>query len=93
MHKIREILEEAYTVMVSSKESVPLVDGLIDEAILADKTKKLMSFGMHYLRTDFVEVEKKFPKNDEVEVDLHMDFVVIKGDEYRRLMKLMDKYE
>jgi hypothetical protein len=93
MHKIREILEEGHTVMVTANENIPMENGIIDDIVLADRKKKLMSFGMHYLRDDFVKEEKSFPEDNEIEVKLHLDFVVLQGDDYRRLMKLIDRYE
>ena len=93
MNKIREILEEVYQVNCSTKETFLLENNLLDEAHLATRKNALLSFGMHYLRDDFVEVVKKYPSNNQMEVELGLDFVVMQGEDYRRLMKLLDKYE
>ena len=93
MYKIRDILEEAYQVNFYSKEYLPVVNGLVDDSLISSRKKTVLSFGMNYLREDFVEVTKSYPKNDQIEVDFGLDFVVLKGDEYRRLIKLLDKYE
>lgn len=93
MHKVREILEEVYQVNLRTKEHLPVENGVIDEALISSRKKATLSFGVNYLREDFVEVHKSFPENGEVEVDFGIDLVVLKGEDYRRLMKLLDKYE
>ena len=90
MRKIREILEECYQVNFTSKEHLSIGEGILDESVLSNRKKQILSFATHYLKEDFVEVHKGFPEKGEVEVEFSLDFVVLKGEDYRRLMKLIE---
>lgn len=91
---IRDILEEGYQVNLTMKGPVEVdVTGELDPQTLRENTDKLFKFVTDYLKTDFMEIKKGFPKQGVAEVDLSIDMVVLKGEDYRRIIKELDKYE
>ncbi|MGK2864874.1 MAG: hypothetical protein ACSLE0_23280 [Chitinophagaceae bacterium] len=90
---IREILEEGRQVNLTMRGPVEVEDGLPDEATIRKQGDKLFKFVTDYLRKDILEMKKGFPKDGEAEVELSIDIVVLKGEDYRRIMKYLDKYE
>lgn len=90
---ISELLDEGYQVTLTMKESIPVNDGIVDEYKLDVSKRKVMSFAIDYIKTDFIEVKKGFPIDNIAEVDLSIDMVIMKGEDFRRLRKLAEKYE
>lgn len=90
---INDLLEEGYQVNLTMKGPVKAVDGQLDKKTLDENTTKLFKFVTDYLKKDFLEVKKSFPKKGIVEVDLSIDMVVMKGEDFRQLRKLLERYE
>lgn len=91
MSRIEDILDEAFQVNLTMKESLPVTNGILDRDELLNRKKRLLEFSMDYLKDSFVTVKQYFPdlETDMSEVDLSVDFVVITGEQYRRLRKLI----
>lgn len=91
---IRDILEEGYQVNLRMQVPVEVEPGEYPDS---QKTRiaedRLFKFLTDYLRKDFLLKTVSFPKNGIAEVDLGIDMVCIKGDDYRRIMDKLDKYE
>lgn len=90
---IREILEEGYQVNLTMKGSIDIENGIPDDKQIREHQDKLFKFVSDYLKKDFVEVKKSFPKDGEAEIEMSIDIIVLKGEDYRRIMKYLDRYE
>lgn len=91
---IRDLLiENSYNVSLNMAGKIPEENGIIDEKILNERKDKIFKFVSDYLKKDFLNVEKSFPKNGEVEVNLSLDFVVIRKDRFNELVKILEAYE
>lgn len=93
MDSIREIINDGYQVTLTMKEAIPLNNGFLDREVLDDRKRKVMSFAIDYIKSDFIDVKQSFPKDEIAEVDLSIDMVILHGDEYRRLKRILDRYE
>jgi hypothetical protein len=87
---INDLLDEGYQVNLTMKGPVPAKDGLLNENTLEENKDKLFKFVTDYLKKEFLEVKKGFPKKGIAEVDLSIDMVVMKGEDFRRLRKLLE---
>lgn len=90
---IREILEEGRQVNMTMKGPIEVENGMPNEIQIKENSEKLFKFVTDYLRKDFVKIKKGFPKNGEADVELSIDIVVLDGEDYRRIMKYIDKHE
>jgi len=89
-----DILEDGYQVNMTMKGPVEVDSkGELDNQTVRQSTDKLFKFVTDYLRKDFLEIKKEFPKQGVAEVDLSIDMVVLKGDDYRKLKRIADRYE
>ena len=88
---IREILDDAYQVNLTMKGPVEVEKGLYpDKATIRENEDKLFKFVTDYLRGEFLEKKIGFPKKGIAEIDLTIDMVVLKGEDYRKILKLLD---
>lgn len=91
---IRDLLvDNSYNVSLSMSSKIEEENGIVNEKVLNERKDKLFKFVSDYLKKDFLTVEKSFPKNGEVEVNLSLDFVVIKKDRFDKLVKILESYE
>ena len=88
---IREILEDAYQVNLTMKTEVAVEPGEYPSLVALEKTEdKLFKFVTDYLRKEFIERKVGFPKQGVAEVDVSVDMVCLRGDDYRRIIKHLD---
>ena len=87
---INDLLDESHPLMMTMKGPVPAKDGILDEDTLEENKDKLFKFVTAHLKKEFLEVKKGFPKKGIAELDLSIDMVVMKGEDFRRLRKLLE---
>lgn len=91
---IREILDDAYQVNLSMKTNVAVEPGEYPSIVALEQNEnKLFKFVTDYLRKEFIDRKVGFPKEGMAEVDMSVDMVVLKGEDYRQILKHLDKYE
>lgn len=90
---ISELLEEGYQVNLTMKSKVDVEDGLLNDKEMIENGNKLFKFVTDYLRKDFLEIKKGFPIDGKAEVDMSIDIVVMKGEDFRLLQKILERYE
>ena len=83
---------EAHQVNLTMRERMDVDKGILDREKLIESKQKLMKFAMDYLKDELIEVEQTFiDRGGQSVVELSIDAVVIKGDEYRRLVKMLER--
>lgn len=90
---IRSLLEEGRQVNLTMRGPVNVENGVLDYKAVRKQEDNLFKFVTDYLKRDLMETKKEFPKDGVAEVELSIDVVVLKGDDYRRIMKIIDRYE
>jgi len=83
---------EAHQVNLTMRERMDVDKGVLDRESLTQGKQKLMKFAMDYLKEELVEVKQEFvDRGGQAVVELSIDAVVLKGEEYRRLMKVLER--
>jgi len=84
--EIKDILDNAFTVMISTKEKGLLNEhGSIDKYKLEKAKEKALNFANKYLTNEFVKVEF-----DGEGLGLNIDMKVLSGEDYNKLIQLLD---
>jgi len=87
---IADIVDDAQQVTLTMIEDIPTENGILDKHVLGKRKEALMSFAMKYLQDFCVKEKQAFPSEETTKVELSVDFVVIDGQEYRRLRRIID---
>lgn len=90
---ISDILNEGYQVTLRMKGKVEVENGVPDQRMIRDNEDKLLKFVTDYLRNEFIEKTKAFPKNGLAEIDLMVDMVVMKGEHYRTIKEIANQLD
>lgn len=87
-----EIVEDVHQVNLTMRERMDVTNGILDRERLTEGKQKLMKFAMDYLKDELIEVKQEFvDSGGQSVIELSIDAVVMRGEEYRRLVKILEK--
>ena len=91
MSNYRGVIDEAFHVTLTMRERMDVTKGVLDRDRLILAKQNLMKFAMDYLKDDIIEVKQEFvDRGGQAVVDLSIDAVVLRGEEYRALVKRLE---
>lgn len=87
------ILEDALTVYAEEEHSINTNNGILNDEYLNYHKRALLKKSVNYLTDEVVKHKQSYPKNDISDVNLTVDFVVLKANQYNKLMNLINNLD
>jgi len=76
-------------IYAESKHSINTLNGILNDANLEFAKKSFLNSVMKE-QLDLVKTKQHYPHNDISEVDMTIDFVIMSGDTYRKMIKVIE---
>lgn len=85
---------QSETLFVSKKEQVTLPtqdSGTVDEDVMKHAKYACVMGAMKYVANHLVRTKRSYPRMDEIDVDMEVDFVVIPAITYKTLIQHLNE--